>query len=264
MGTANAILLLAVPNTNWVNATFSWVTTGRSISRVTVKRSVSWVTVKRSTQPDPAPGRFVPSFLRGRIQDRVNAAARQLCDESAAAYEARGRPRQKQSVLHVVSGSGAGALGTEMGRSRTAVRYGRADEAEPGTTLLESGGSVRNSGTAGRGSGSPAVRSEICEARRALDDCHEPAGRAAASRTDVPDAAEPYKPATGNPAAQDPANVRTRLISSFLHPPNSKKADGFTPSALFVFKMCRIALKAGATRVIWKSCANWAAARPFP
>ena len=65
MGTANAILLLAVPNTNWVNATFSWVTTGRSISRVTVKRSVSWVTVKRSTQPDPAPGRFVPSFLRG-------------------------------------------------------------------------------------------------------------------------------------------------------------------------------------------------------
>jgi len=55
MGTVNATLLLAVPNTNWVIATFS---------RVTAKRSISWVTAKRSTQLNPAPGRIVSSVLQ--------------------------------------------------------------------------------------------------------------------------------------------------------------------------------------------------------
>jgi hypothetical protein len=47
MGTENATPLFAVPNTNWVNATFLWLTSKRPISRVTAKRS---------TQPNPAPG----------------------------------------------------------------------------------------------------------------------------------------------------------------------------------------------------------------
>jgi hypothetical protein len=39
MGTENATPLSAVPNTNWVNATFLWLTSKRPISRVTAKRS---------------------------------------------------------------------------------------------------------------------------------------------------------------------------------------------------------------------------------
>jgi hypothetical protein len=46
MGTVNATLLSDVPNTNWVNATFPWVTAKRSTSRVTAKRSTSWVISK--------------------------------------------------------------------------------------------------------------------------------------------------------------------------------------------------------------------------
>jgi hypothetical protein len=46
MATENATLLFAVPNTNWVNATFIGLTSKRSISRVTAKRS---------TQPNTAP-----------------------------------------------------------------------------------------------------------------------------------------------------------------------------------------------------------------
>ena len=46
MGTVNATLLLAVPNTNWVVATFSWVT------------------VKRLIQLHPPPGRIVSSVLQ--------------------------------------------------------------------------------------------------------------------------------------------------------------------------------------------------------
>lgn len=57
MGNENATLLFAVPNTNWVNATFSWVTAERSISRVTAERS---------TQPNPAPGWSV-----SRVMQRV-------------------------------------------------------------------------------------------------------------------------------------------------------------------------------------------------
>ncbi len=55
MGNENATLLFAVPNTNWVNGTFLWVTAKRPISRVTPKRS---------TQPNPAPGRSVSSFMQ--------------------------------------------------------------------------------------------------------------------------------------------------------------------------------------------------------
>lgn len=38
MGTVNATLLFAEPNTNWVNATFLCVTSQRSISWATAKR----------------------------------------------------------------------------------------------------------------------------------------------------------------------------------------------------------------------------------
>jgi hypothetical protein len=46
MGTVNATLLLAVPNTNWVVATFSWVT------------------AKRLIQLHPPPGWIVSSVLQ--------------------------------------------------------------------------------------------------------------------------------------------------------------------------------------------------------
>ena len=55
MGTENATPLSAVPNTNWVNATFLWLTSKGPISRVTAKRS---------TQPNPAPGRSASSFMQ--------------------------------------------------------------------------------------------------------------------------------------------------------------------------------------------------------
>jgi hypothetical protein len=48
MGTKNATLLSAVPNTNWVTATFLWVT------------------ARRLTQPSPAPGQFVYFFCSAR------------------------------------------------------------------------------------------------------------------------------------------------------------------------------------------------------
>jgi len=53
MGTVNALLLFAEPNTNWVNATFVWVTSTRSVIE--------------ATQPNPAPGRHV-SFSCGALR----------------------------------------------------------------------------------------------------------------------------------------------------------------------------------------------------
>jgi hypothetical protein len=51
MGTENVKLLTAVPNTNWVNATFLWLTS---------KRPISQVTAKRSTQQTRHPGGLCP------------------------------------------------------------------------------------------------------------------------------------------------------------------------------------------------------------
>lgn len=52
MGTEIATLLSAVPNTNWVNATFLWVTSQWSITGASAKGSI----------PNPTLGRLVPVF----------------------------------------------------------------------------------------------------------------------------------------------------------------------------------------------------------
>ena len=81
-----------------------------------------------------------------------------------------------------------------------------------------------------------AVRAEICAARCAFDDRHEPSCRAAPSRTDIPDEAAPDQSAAGNHPAQDFANVRTRLISSSLQPQSKKGRVAISHPPLLVSK----------------------------
>src|SRR5206468_12830937 len=68
----------------------------------------------------------------------IYSVAGQLCDEGVAAHAARGGSGQEQSLLHVLPRSGVGALGTQVGRSGTAVRLRRSHEAESGPVVPES------------------------------------------------------------------------------------------------------------------------------